>query len=93
MAKQVRSAMFKEAWFNPKVKSGNLVIVDRTTGKIQEFKLEKEYIDLRTKYKMTEEDKIKNVEVHGDGYDSQLDPEESWGCNGWKRMKRLEESE
>ena len=87
MAKN-RSSMFKEAWFNPSI--GNLVIIDRVTGKVQEFTALKEFVDLRFKYKMTDEDKIKNVKDHGDGYDMEMNPRESYGCNGWKPMRRLE---
>ena len=85
--------MFKEAWFNPNSNGSHLVIVDRKSGKIQEFSLDKTYTDRRFKYKMTEEDKIKNVQDHGKDYDSEVEPDEVWGANGWKRMIRLEQAE
>jgi len=88
---KIRSAMFKEAWFNSKI--GNLVLVDRATGKVQEFSLTESYTDKRFKYEMTEQDKIDNVKVHGENYDTELDPEDSWGANGWNRMRRLEEAD
>lgn len=83
--------MFKEAWFNSG--NGSLVLVDRSTGKIQEFKLESSYTDKRFKYQMSEQDRIDNVKAHGEDYDMEQEPEDTWGANGWNRMRRLEEAE
>ena len=78
--------MGKEAWFNPNVSSGNLIIVDRFTGKIQSFTLEKEYSEPRYKFQPTQEE----LADQPDGYQTPTEPEQVWGANGWKRMRRLE---
>ena len=83
-----RSAIGKEVWFNPNSVGGNLIIIDRFSGKVQSFTLDKEWVESRYKYEMTEEDKSKAEE----GYQTSADPEDVYGANGWKRMRRMEES-
>lgn len=81
--------MFKEAWFNPNSNGGNLVIIDRITGSVQEFKLEATYVQKRFKYAPTKEELASEPE----GYQTETEPSDVWGANGWKRMKRLEMAE
>ena len=83
------SGSFKEAWFNPNSNGANLIIIDRITGKIQEFTLDKEYSEPRYKYKPTQEELASQPE----GYQTPTDPDQVYGANGWKRMRRLELTE
>lgn len=77
MKQKAKSAICKEAWFNSNSNGDNLIIIDTFTGKVMRFNLVS-----------TEQ----NERYHF-GSSEYIDAEETYGANGWKRMRRLEESD
>ena len=70
-----KSSQFKEAWFSNSL--GYLEIIDRVTGNQNTFEVYRKINEPRMKYNCPEQDQP-------------LDTEEYFGCNGFKRMRSLE---
>jgi len=75
MNKNYDHSKFKEAWFSSDL--GYLEIIDRSNGRQTTFELIKKYTEPRYKYSCKEDD-------------CPLDTNVSFGCNGFKRMRSLE---